>query len=133
MATNATTWFYAEPETGRPYLIAERVNHTFWTNRINNIIFTCVNAEAPYRLIGDWGNIAVEIEFDVNSVFILRMSEESIPFIKGVSELLGFTPTVSYTDSDGRYIIEWYAKDANKRLDEVKGNPGFRNVKVFSR
>lgn len=134
MATNATTWFYAEPETGRPYLIAERVNHTFWTNRINDLFFTCVSAEAPYRLVAKWQDrIDVEIEFEIKKVFILRMSEESMPFIRGCSEILGFDPTVSYTDSDKRFVTEWYAQDADRRLKEVQGNPTFQNIKRYKK
>lgn len=133
MATNATTWFYQEPETGRPYLIAERINHTFWANRMTGIYYTCVNAESPYRLVGDWQGTDVEIEFEPGHVFILRMGKESSGFVKGCSEILGFPPTVSYADSDGRYVVEWYAKDAHKRLSEVQGNPSFRNIKVYKR
>ena len=133
MASNATTWFYQEPETGRPYLISERVNHTFWTNRITGIYFTCINAESPYRLVGDWNGSLVEIEFEPGNVFILRMTDDSIPFVKGCSEVLGFPPTVSYVDSDKRHIVEWYARDAKKRLAEVQGNPSFREVKVYTR
>lgn len=133
MAANATTWFYNEPEKGRAYLIAERVNHTFWTNRINGIAFQCIHAEPPYRLVGVWNEIEVELEFEPQHVFILRMSQNSTPFVKSCAEILGFLPTVSYTDSDGRFIVEWYAKDAPKRLQEVQGNPSFQNIKVYTK
>lgn len=133
MAGNATEWFYKEPETGRPYFIAERLNQTFWMNRISDVYWTCVHAESPYRLEGEWQDIPVEIEFEPKSVFILRIGKEDRAFIKGCSEILGFPPTVSYSDADGRYIVEWYAKDAGKRLQEVQGNPSFQNVKIYKR
>lgn len=134
MATNATTWFYSEPETGRPYFISERVNQTFWANRVNAVYFTCVSAEPPYRLVGQWHDrVDVEIEFEVRKVFILRMSEESAEFIRGVSEILGFHPTVSYMDSDKRFVTEWYAQNADQRLKEVQGNPSFQNVKRYKK
>jgi hypothetical protein len=133
MTTNATSWFYAEPETGRPYLISERINQTFWNNRVNGIYFTCVHAEAPYRLVGTWNDADVEIEFEPLKVFILRMSEDSDVFVRGVAEIMGFKPTVSYTDLDGRYITEWYAADADSRLREVQGNPSFQNIKQYKK
>ncbi len=134
MATNAVTWFYNEPETGRPYMISERVNQTFWANRINGVYFTCVSGEAPYRLVGRWNDqVDVEIEFEVRKVFILRMSQESEAFIRGVKEILGFNPTVAYMDSDKRFVTEWYAQDAEKRLKEVQGNPSFQNVKRYKK
>lgn len=96
--------------------------------------FTCVSAEAPYRLVAKWQDrIDVEIEFEIKKVFILRMSEESMPFIKGCSEILGFNPTVSYTDSDKRFVTEWYAQDADRRLKEVQGNPTFQNIKRYKK
>jgi hypothetical protein len=133
MSANATTWFYQHPEKGRPYFIAERINHTFWANRISAISFVCVNAEPPYRLVGEWQGSEVEIEFEPNAVFILRMGQESKAFIKGVAEILGFAPTVSYKDADGRFITEWYAKDAAKRLQEVQGNPSFQSIKIYKK
>ena len=133
MATNATTWFYNEPETGRPYFIEERVNSTFWLNRINDVYFKTVSAEAPYRVVGVWNSLDTEIEWEVNNVLILRMAEESIPFVRGVTEILGFLPTVSYTDADGRFVTEWYVRDAQKRLGEVQGNPSFQNIKRYKR
>ena len=132
MATNATTWFYGEPETGRPYLIAERVNATLWGNRVSDLYMTCVNAQAPYRLVGKWrNNIDVEFEFEPRNIFILRMSEESVEFVRGLKEILGFAPTVSYTDPDKNFIAEWYVNGGEKRLQEVQGNPSFRNVKRY--
>jgi len=133
MATNASTWFYSKPESGRPYLIAERVNHTFWANRMMGVFFTCVHAEAPYRLTAVWNGVEVEIEFEPNSVFILRMGREDERFNKGVAEVLGFAPAISYTDADGRWVAEWYAKDAAKRIQEVQGNPSFRNIKRYKK
>ena len=131
MGTNATTWFYHEPETGRPYLIAERVNQTLWMNRISNLSVTCTRAEPPYRLEGMWGNVKVEFEYEVGNYFILRTSEESLPFIKGMKEVLGFPPTVSYRDADGWSVTEWYARGGDKRLQEVQGNPAFQSVKRY--
>lgn len=139
MATNATTWFYREPETGRPYLIAERVNHSFWNNRITHVAFECVNAEPPYRLVGVWGydDIEVEIEYEINRVFILRMmaeeTKETKAFVIGCREILGFKPTVSYTDADGRFVTEWYVTDTERRLQEVQGNPSFKNVRRYKK
>ena len=133
MATNATSWFYAEPETGRPFFISERVNHTFWSNRITDVYFTCTQATAPYLLVGIWAGMEVELEFEPNAVFILRMAREDKRFIKGVQEILGFKPTVAYSDADRRHVVEWYVTQADKRLQEVQSNSSLRDVKVYKR
>jgi hypothetical protein len=132
MATNATTWFYSVPEIGRPYLISERVNHTFWTNRMHGLHFNCTQAEAPFRLESEWNGTPVEIEFVPNQHFTLRMSVDSLPFIKGCSEVLGFPPSVSYKDG-AAYVVEWWVKDGAKRVQEVREGRGYQHVKVYTR
>ena len=131
MSTNATTWFYAEPETGRPYLITERVTHTFWANRLSGVYLNCVKADRPYRVEGTWDNMALAMDWEVRKYFRLEADKESKPLITVCSEVLGFRPTVSYTDSDGRHYTEWHVEGSKDRLREVQGNPVYRNVKKY--
>ncbi|NDJ86666.1 MAG: hypothetical protein GYB66_12335, partial [Chloroflexi bacterium] len=86
MSTNATTWFYAEPETGRPYMITERVTHTFWANRLSGIYLNCIQAEPPYKVIGKWRGLDVRIEWEVNRYFRLTTSKEERGLITVCSE-----------------------------------------------
>lgn len=127
MATNATTWFYHEPETGRPYMIGERVTHTFWANRLSGIYFNCVQATSPYRAVGDWRGITVEIEWEVKNYFRLRTPHEERGLITVCGEILGFKPTLSYTDNDSYFVTEWYVKsaDATARLQEIQGDANY--------
>jgi hypothetical protein len=131
MSTNATTWFYAEPETGRPYLITERVTHTFWNNRLSGIYLKCVKAENPYRVEGVWEAMPVVMEWEVKKHFSLVTERESKPLITVCSEVLGFRPTVSYVDGDDMYVTEWHLEGSADRLREVQGNPAYRSVKKY--
>jgi hypothetical protein len=131
MSTNATTWFYSQPETGRPYLITERVTHTFWANRLSGVYFNCVKAEPPYRVESVWDGIQVAMEWEINKQFTLIADRESKPLITVCSEVLGFRPTVSYIDGDDKYITEWHVKNSSERLREVQGNPAYRSVKKY--
>lgn len=131
MATNATTWFYAEPETGHPYLITERLTHTFWANRLSDIYLQCVKAEPPYRVEGEWENVPVAMEWEVKKYFKLITDRDLKPVITVCSEVLGFRPTVSYMDTDDQYITEWRVEGAAERLREVQGNPVYRNVQTY--
>ncbi|PJF44615.1 MAG: hypothetical protein CUN55_03045 [Phototrophicales bacterium] len=131
MATNATTWFYQEPETGRPYMISERLTHTFWANRLSGIYFKCTNAEPPYQAVGEWRGITVEVEWEVKKWFALRTPQEERGLITVCSEILGFAPTLSYTDSEGRFITEWYLDEttAKARIQEIQRDTNYTIVR----
>jgi hypothetical protein len=131
MSTNATTWFYSEPETGRPYLITERVTQTFWANRLSGVYLNCVKAESPYRVEGNWDGMQIAMEWSPRQYFILEASAESKPLITVCSEVLGFRPTVSYTDGNGVNYAEWHMAGSGDRLREVQGNPAYRSVKKY--
>jgi hypothetical protein len=130
MSTNATTWFYKEPETGRPYLITERVTHTFWANRLSGIYLTCIHAEPPYRVEGEWQGMHVEMEWEVGKRFILRTDREDTRLIAVCREVLGFKPTVGFIDSENRSVTEWYTNtdDGRERLKALQGNPAYHNI-----
>lgn len=132
MATNATTWFYAEPETGRPYLITERLTHTFWTNRLYNIFLNCVHAEPPYKVVGQWEDVDVEMEWEVKHYFRLRTAKEEHGLITVCAEVLGFRPTLSYHDNDNHYVTEWFLEkeQANDRLQQIQGNPAYSHIQT---
>ncbi len=135
MATNATTWFYQEPETGRPYMISERLTHTFWGNRLSGIYLKCTRAESPYQAVGDWRGITVELEWEVKNRFLLRTPQEERGLITVCSEILGLSPTLSYTDSDSKFVTEWYLDDstAKHRIQEIQGNASYTMVRRRNR
>lgn len=134
MSTNASTWFYAEPEH-RAFLIEERVNQTLWSNRIGSIYLDCTSEKPPFKMNGEWTGIHVEMEWVPNEYLMLRTDphENAEMLVIGVKEVLGFLPTISYIDMDGRLITEWYVKGAEQRIQEIQGNPKYRNVKRYKR
>lgn len=130
MATNATTWFYANPEKGRPYLITERLTHTFWANRLSGIYLSCIKAESPYKVVGDWRGVQVEMEWEPKAWFRLATSREDHGLITVCAEVLGFRPTVSYNNGEGQYVTEWYLdkKQGKGRLQEIQGIPAYTHI-----
>lgn len=132
MATNASTWFYHEPEH-EPYLIEERVNHTFWSNRIAALYLDCVSVEPPFRMTGRWRELPIEIEWVPNTYFALSSGAEHdlSLLVLGIKEILGFLPTVSYVAPDGRRMVEWHSKEVEQRIRDIQGNPNYRDIKRF--
>jgi hypothetical protein len=132
MASNARSWFYTEPEH-RPYYIEERVNQNLWATRFGSIYLDCVRAEPPFRMEGVWNGIRVTIEWVPNQWFTLRTDKEDTTLLVGFSQVLHLTPTVSYLDDNGEFIVEWRRSDAEKRLQEIQGHATYRNIKTFKR
>jgi hypothetical protein len=134
MATNASTWFYAEPEHNA-YLIEERVNHTFWSNRIGEIYLDCVSETPPFRVQGEWHNIPVTIEWVPKEYLTLttRAEDDTELLLIGLKELLGFPPTISYIDANQQMIAEWHVKQAEQRIQEIQGNPNYRQIKRYKK
>ncbi|MCB9436856.1 MAG: hypothetical protein H6673_07650 [Anaerolineales bacterium] len=130
MATNATTWFYGEPEKGRPYLIGERLTHTFWANRLADIYLRCTQADGPFKVEGEWRGIRVEMEWEPKKYFKLLTSQEDQGLMAVCAEVLGFRPSMSYV-SDRKHVVEWYPNrdEALARLKEIQGQPGYTNVR----
>ncbi len=134
MATNASTWFYKEPEH-RAYLLEERVNHTFWSNRITAIHLDCASAEPPFRMSGEWHGEPVELEWLPNDYFTLttRLTEDTNSLLVGIKEILGFTPAISYVDPSQNFVAHWYVKDAERRIQDIQGNPNYRQIKRYKK
>jgi hypothetical protein len=134
MATNASTWFYHEPEH-RAYMIEERVNHTFWGNRIAAIHLDCTSEEPPFRMVGEWHGLPVQIEWIPNDYFKLttRLSDEADSLLIGIKEILGFPPVMSFVEPGGDFVAEWYVKDATQRIQEIQGNPNYHHIKRYTK
>ena len=117
MATNASTWFYREPEH-EAYLLEERVNHTFWANRIYALYLDCTNAEPPFRMEGVWHDLPVAVEWVPNQYFTLTTQPGELAdlLIVGIKEVLGFKPAISYMNPAGELTVEWLVGDAAERV-----------------
>jgi len=133
MATNATTWFYQEPEH-RAYYLEERVNQTFWSNRIHSVYLDCVQETPPFRMVGEWEGAPLAIEWVPQQYFILTTTADRDldALLKGLREVLGFAPTVSYVDPGGQRRVEWYVQQPDERIREIQGNPNYRQITRYT-
>ena len=131
MTTNSRTWFYNEPEH-RPYYIEERVNQNLWATRFGSIYLDCVRAEPPFKMEGVWQGIKVTIEWTPKTWFILRADKENMTLVTGFAQVLQFPPTLSFTDVDGSFVVEWRRDDPAKRLQEVQGHANYSNFKTYA-
>ncbi len=129
MSTDASTWFYNEPEHDA-YLIEERVNHTLWAARLYFLYLDCTGAEPPFSMVGEWEGRQIEIEWDPNKLFVLRTPEETPALRRGISLVLGIRPaTLAYEDPNGVHVTEWHVDGGDARWREIQGKVRYRNPK----
>lgn len=126
--TNASTWFYSQPEPV-PFLIAERVNNTFWAARVVDIYWTVTRAEAPYRAEGLLENAPVELEWVPGEWLALGGPQETPAFkdiINAISARIVARPaTLTYINRRGMRVYEWHPFGGKERWREIQGKPEF--------
>jgi hypothetical protein len=132
MATDSRTWFYTTPEP-RPYFIEERVNHTLWKNRLQNIYMSCYQATTPIKMEGRWYDMPVLFEWQPGKYFILRTGKHSKELIGVLRQVLMMPPVFEYQDSEGLVSVEWHTDGGEARWREVQGNPGFQGLRRLTR
>ena len=128
MTTTAATWFYRDPER-IAYYLEERVNQTFWQARIGNIWLDANSAEPPYRMSGVWRDQPVEIEWQPNEYFVLRVPEagDAADLVNGVSRVLALQPSLSFGDPEDRLVTEWHVSGGAARWGDIQGKAAYRN------
>lgn len=129
MATTSRKWFYSTPEP-RPYYIEERVNHTLWQNRLQNVFMSCTQAENPIMMEGSMNGMPMFFEFVPGQYFKLRMGEERKEIVATIRQiLLGLKPNFTYQDNEGLFVVEWHTDGGDARWREVQGNPSFQGLR----
>lgn len=132
MATDARTWFYTTPEP-RPYFIEERVNHTLWNNRLQNLYMNCTQATPPIRMEGNWGGMPVTFEWEPGKYFILRAGERRPELIGVMRQILfNLKPLLEYEDPNGMHVVEWHTDGGEERWSKIQGNPQYQGLRRIS-
>jgi hypothetical protein len=124
MAATATTWFYRTPESN-PYLLAERVNGTFWDNRYGGVLLTVVRATAPFEMVGTYQGADVRMEWEPNKWMRLSTNPASPALVDGLANIIRRKPTLRYDEVDGQSVVEWRLTDADKRWTELQGKAAY--------
>lgn len=129
MATSSRKWFYSTPEP-RPFYIEERVNHTLWNNRLQNVYMSCTQAENPVKMEGNLNGMPLLFEFVAGQYFTLRMGEERKEIIGTIRQiLLGLKPSFTYQDTEGLFVVEWHTDNGEARWKEIQGDPAFQGLR----
>ena len=126
MTTTAATWFYRMPEK-QAYLLAERVNSTFWEARLGGVWLNVDKAEAPFAMSGGYNGAEINLDWEPNKWLRLQTAPESPGLAKGLANILRRGANLRYETSDGDTVWEWRVADADQRWAELQGKPAYRN------
>ncbi len=125
MTTTAATWFYRMPEK-QAYLLAERVNSTFWEARLGGVWLNVDKAEAPFAMSGGYNGAEIKLEWEPNKWLRLQTAPESPGLAKGLANILRRRASLRYETSEGYTVWEWRLVDADQRWAEMQGKPAYR-------
>src|SRR5438132_1449772 len=87
MTTTAATWFYRAPEH-EAYLLAERVNSSFWEERLGGVYLSADKTDAPYSMSGNYNGADVKLNWDTNKWMRLETSPAAPALAKGLANML---------------------------------------------
>lgn len=127
MSTDATTWFYRQPEK-QPYLVTERLNGTFWQARVVEVYWRCVQTEPTYRAYGYYGPHTVEMEWAPNDWLSLSAPKEMDirPLVEAIAQrILWRPPCLTYFTHGGHQVYEWHVDGGKRRWVEIQGRGEF--------
>lgn len=113
-------WFSKKLPASR-HGIENAVRLAFWAHGFGDSYFTCVNPEPPVRCTGLWkSTIPVNLEWVPSEYFKLKMNEPNKDTLEAFERVLGHRALAAYRDEQGQVIVEWRAKNAEERWDELE-------------
>jgi len=126
MTTTAATWFYRMPEK-QPYLLAERVNSTFWEERLGDVSLNVDKADSPFVMSGNYNGAEVKLEWEPAKWMRLETRPAAPALAQGLWNMLRRRASFRYETPEGSTVWEWRLADADKRWQELQGKPVFGN------
>jgi hypothetical protein len=124
MAATAASWFYRTPEKNA-YLLAERVNGTFWDMRFGGVLFNVVRAEPPFLLHGTYLGSDVRMEWVPNQWMRLATNPAAPTLVDGLANIIRRKPNLRYDEAGGETVWEWWLEGVDKRWQELQGKAAF--------
>ncbi len=126
MTTTAAIWFYRAPEN-EAYLLAERVNSSFWEERLGGVYLSANKTVAPFSMSGNYNGADVKLTWDTNKWLRLETAPGAPGLAKGLENMLRRGASFRYETPEGYTVWEWWLANADKRWQEMQGKPAFQN------
>ena len=115
-------WFSKKLPASR-HGVENALRLAFWAQGFGESYFTCVNPEPPVKCVGLWrSNIPLNVEWLYGDYFIVTMQEPNKEILEAFERVLGHRATAAYRNAQGEVVIEWRAKNAEDRWNELSAS-----------
>lgn len=103
-------WFF-EIEPDSKFVIQEHLRQDYWRNGPSTMWIDVVESKPPYRAVGYWHDVTLELEWMPREYVQLRTNKEAPELIRVTTLQLGFKPIRREQEGD-RFIVEWRPRGA---------------------
>jgi hypothetical protein len=111
-------WFFTQYPPSRS-IIENDLRLAFWQAGLTKMWFSCVKDTAPYECSGFWSDTEFSIIWEPKSYLRLEMKAPNQELLDAFEHVLKHKALAAYRNDAGVVIVEWRAKNANARFEEL--------------
>lgn len=123
-------WFLTQLPASR-FAIESEIRIAFWKAGYGDIWVTCTKDDVPYQCEGFLKGKQFAMEWDPKSYVMLKTAEPNQELLGAFERALKHRATVAYKDVSGQVVVEWRARNAEARLQELQ-NSGVAELEKLS-
>lgn len=124
-------WFTVHFPPSR-FAIEGELRSNFWRAGYGHIWFTCTQDEPPYACLGTLDGDEFNIEWEPKTYLLLKTKEPNPRLLQAMERVLGHRALAAYRNGDGSVVVEWRAKNADQRFDEL-GASGVQDLERLNK
>ncbi len=103
-------------------VIENELRQALWKVGLGNMWLSCIKDEPPYECRGSWRNQEFALEWEPGAYIMVKTPEPNQDLLDAFERMLRRRALAAYRNGDGRVIVEWRAKDANTRWQELEAS-----------
>jgi hypothetical protein len=116
-----TPYWFAKKLPSSRHGIENAVRLAFWAAGFGDTWITCAQAEPPIKCQGLWkSSEPFSIEWVAMDYFLLKMKAPNQDLLQAFERVLGHRALAGYRDANGDVVVEWRARGARERWDELE-------------
>ena len=114
-----TNWFFTQFPPSR-FVIEGEIRNALWQGGLTDLWLSCTHEEPPYEIQGFWQKKEFNLEWDGKTYIMLKTKEPDPELLERFERVLKHRALAAYKNGDGMVVVEWLAKDADARFQELR-------------
>jgi hypothetical protein len=115
----SANWFFTQYPPSRS-VIENSLRLAFWKAGLTKMWFSCTKDTAPFACFGFWSDTEFSVVWEPKSFLRLEMKTPNQALLDAFERVLGHKALAAYRDDAGGVIVEWRAKNAGARFEELE-------------